>query len=67
MIERLLGVGTDRFERHPRAAIEVGAQHFENARGGKTFLALADRHLALELMHRTHKFGGRPRMQPEFV
>ena len=66
-IERVLGIGTDRLDYDRRSAIEICCEHFDDARGGKTILAFAQRDLRFELLHRAHKLRRRARVQPEFV
>lgn len=67
LIERPLRVRSDRFKDHHSAAIEIRAQHFEDASGDKMLLALPNRDLRFEPLHRAHKLRRRSRVQSELV
>lgn len=66
-VERLVRVGADRLEDNARAAIEIGAEHLEDAVGGKALLALSNRDLGVELMYATHKLRCRTRVQAKLI
>ena len=66
-IERLVRIGADGFDSNARPAIEIGAQHLENAVRREVFLPFPDGHLRAESVHTAHEFRRRTRVQTEWI
>ena len=67
MIERFFRIGADRLDDQLRAEIQIRAEHLENARRRERIVSLAQRDLALKLLHRPDELRRGPRVQPQFV
>jgi hypothetical protein len=67
LVQRPILIRPFRLDNDTSPAIKVRAQNFEDARGGITFLVLADRDLTLESDRTLNKFRRRARVQPKLI